>query len=348
MGVAVLAHVLAMQRPDIFLHSSLQVVETESPAIHLAVFAFNGSWEFITFTSCFLCMVSLDAWRLPAAASHYYKKDGHMCAIYLGQQVPVVLEGHSVCAWVVSCADMLALVLKWHQGHSQTGLEGEFAQVGLDYYQTAAEWFLEKATRHERIVLLHRNFGLMHDSAPFAESSTVVIVDDNDEVARLEAILQTVGYSGSSHRYVVPISFPPALTDADAALQDAYLAAAMAPENDKCRDNLRKCTITSFEAHLGDTSDHLADLQEQDLFDVLGRLRSTVNDALTELRRAKCRFKALEDVAQKIIKEAADAAVEQCVRVQRIKAEWQQREHWVKKQSVEGRGPKKGKNKKRS
>lgn len=53
----------------------------------------------------------------------------------------------------------------------------------------------------------------------------------------------------------------------------------------------------------------------------------------------------LEGVAIKCILAACDAAVDEAVKKERIREEWRRREHWVQRQALERRGPKKGKHK---
>ena len=78
--------------------------------------------------------------------------------------------------------------------------------------------------------------------------------------------------------------------------------------------------------------------------ETLQKANSLVRKAMAALHAAERRFAQFEAVAREAIVLASDNAVEVIVEKARWREEWARREHWVRKQSTEKRGPKRKKN----
>ena len=107
--------------------------------------------------------------------------------------------------------------------------------------------------------------------------------------------------------------------------------------DDAAQEGLFDATVASVRERLGLDADTIGDLDEVQLATALGNAKSLAQKALAFLHSAQRRARAL-----------VEAAVEKAFRQERFREEWRRREQWVKSQSVQRQGPKKGRNKTRA
>ena len=94
---------------------------------------------------------------------------------------------------------------------------------------------------------------------------------------------------------------------------------------------------------MGEDFDAIKGVDEEEMASLIGRASMLVKKATQHVHAMLRRQARLEDVARHVVLEAADEAVAVAVQKLRLKQEWQLREHWVKAEAYEKRGPKKGK-----
>lgn len=137
-----------------------------------------------------------------------------------------------------------------------------------------------------------------------------------------------------------------ALSDADRNLQEAHLESER--RGSTSQRGLIDAIQHSIRDQMGEDFDAIKGIDEEEMALLLGRASTLVMEATQHLHAMLRRQALLEDVARHVILQAADEAVVGALQKSRLKQEWRIREHWVKAEAFEKRGPKKGKNRVRA
>lgn len=336
---------LAHKQPHLFQMTSAQVLDTKSPHHLCYLFPFQEEWHvqmiyqdsYGSAIKCRSASVGFDYYLPVGNIAHSpHDVDGVQCGVVLN-------EG---CSIRINMVDIPDCMYKYRNTKddgppNESDAKALLKIINLQQTSENVEWLLDRVTDEHEVILIFRNFGLLHDSIAFAESSNVIIIDDHDEVRRWKwQILPALGVSPFFGGFV-PFCFPPALSDADARLQRAYMA--LTDEDEPGAEVLEASRGLLLE-RLGAEAGHVSELDEDELTTAIGSARALIGDALQALRRVQQRRRLLEAVASEVLFSVSDAAVDEACKKERLREEWRRREHWVQRQSLERRGPRKGKN----
>jgi len=345
-------------RPDILRQRAPCLLKV-GPSTNLFAFHFKGKW----------CVVAVDEPRthqqpIEFGFSHlrqaenpfyecnpFYRGRSQMWITEGDAGETLVEEGCGIGVYLHNCAMNLDLWFRSEGGLSDTE---KVRRIFSSQYifneqmtQERAKWILERANSDFPLVIeLRRCLGLTHPEIPFAESRSTVVVDDP---AVIEQILEDVSprlglrlhlevaFNPMSFAYM-PYSFPPALCDSDRRWQEAHLAAAR--QQLGADEELAAATEALVKERIGKD---LQALEDEDWKDILDQANALVREALASLHAAQKLANAPQEAAQSIIEVVLDQMFAELSDRQKLRHEWAKRVHWVEKQSVERRGPKKGK-----
>ncbi|CAE7407072.1 unnamed protein product, partial [Symbiodinium sp. CCMP2456] len=198
---------------------------------------------------------------------------------------------------------------------------------------------VQKAQRMELVAFVGKNLGSLDAEHPYAQSSTVVMVDDAEMVEKILQVsdelslgLRTDDVTHLGRSAVFPFSFPPALCDEDRLLQQALMETGDAFATSSAAQDFATATL----AQHGIDPRSLLDVGERDFeqmlhFDdtedeVLTRARDLVANAMKQLRR-------VETVSRWISEDLlCQDLLDQVWRELKLKAEWSEiSDRWSQK-----------------
>lgn len=355
---------VGMDQPEIMRQAGCRCVEVDL-TIRLFAFPFAGQLRFVSvqdfenWMSMKVTFCLASTFPLPDSCKRYYQPHGSINFRIDSYNKLYVSEGCYVEVRSVQCARLYkqyeqhAFQLCDRDGTKLTSRPDPITMAqGIlrkdlelpDSSVETANWFLQKVREDATFLTIQPCTGLTHPVAPFLRSSNTIIYDDPVVVAEWEQI--AFGGPGNGRGAVIPYTMPPALSDIDEQLQQAYLSGARMGIEDASPEILA-ATDAALREQLEGNTEALGDCNECDILDVIGNAKSLVREALVALHAVEYRKRILETVARQAVLDAANAAVAEAVYKEGLRDEWRKREHWVRKEAQQCQGPKKGRNRQR-